>query len=116
MEARTGSVIIDGLDISTISINQVRGSINALSQETFLLHGSIRDNLIVALSQPLSDERLEFVLKRVGLWAKVVGMGGVDAALDAEESFSHGERQLFALARAMLHPSKILVLDEFTSK
>ena len=63
-----------------------------------------------------SDERLEAVLRRVGLWTKVVAIGGIHAPLDAEESFSHGERQLFALARAMLHPSKILVLDEFTSK
>ena len=116
VELRSGSVCIDGIDISTISINQVRESLNVLSQETFFLHGTIRDNLVMASSQLDSDERIEAVLTRVGLWGKVVGTGGLDVALDAEESFSHGERQLFALARAMLNPSKILVLDEFTSK
>jgi len=116
LEASAGSVLIDNIDISAISINQVRGSLNALSQETFFLQGTIKDNLTIAASKMDSDERLETVLKRVGLWNKVVGMGGLNTSLDAEESFSHGERQLFALARAMLHPGKILVLDEFTSK
>lgn len=116
MEANKGSIRIDGVDISSISINQARGSLNALSQEPCLWPGSIRDNLVTAVSASEPEERLQRALQRVGLWSKVLGLGGLDALLDPEESFSHGERQLFCLARAMLNPSRILILDEFTSK
>jgi len=115
MSITNGSVLIDSLDISTISINQVRGSLNTLSQDSFFLPGTIRDNLVTAFSPSETDERLQSVLLRAGLWNKVLKIGGLDAALDAGD-FSHGERQLFCLARAMLNPSKILLLDEFTSK
>lgn len=116
MDIRSGSILIDGVDLSTISPNQVRGSFNTLSQEPFFLRGTIRDNLMTASSLPETDERLQAVLTRTGLWNKVLGAGGLDIMLDAEELFSHGERQLFCLARAMLNTSKVLLLDEFTSR
>lgn len=116
MQTNNGSVLIDGFDISSISINQVRESLNVLSQESLFLHGSIRDNLVTPVTTSDSDESLQAVLTRVGLWTKILILGGLDTVLDAEQSLSHGERQLFCLARAMLNPSKILVLDEFTSK
>lgn len=116
MDVKSGSIIIDGIDISTIAINQYRGSINALAQDAFFLPGTIRDNLISADSVDLLDDQLERVLQRTGLWDKVQGIGGLDATLDAESSLSHGERQLFCLARAMLNQSRVLALDEFTSK
>ena len=107
---------MDDIDISSISINQVRGSLNTLSQESFFLRGTIRDNLVTVSSLEEQDERLQYVLIRTGLWNKVASSGGLDIMLDAEELFSHGERQLFCLARAMLNDSKILLLDEFTSR
>jgi len=113
---KSGSILIDGIDISTIPINQARGSLNILSQEPFFLRGTIRDNLITASSVADPDELLQSVLVRTGLWSKVISSGGLDTTLDAEELFSHGERQLFCLARAMLNDSKILLLDEFTSR
>lgn len=116
MDIKSGSIVIDGIDISTIAINQYRGNINALAQDALFLPGTIRDNLISANSVDLSDERLERVLRRTGLWDKARDIGGLDALLDVEASLSHGERQLFCLARAMLNQSRILALDEFTSK
>ncbi|OBT89356.1 hypothetical protein VE02_01426 [Pseudogymnoascus sp. 03VT05] len=115
MDVKSGSIIMDGIDISTIAINQYRGSINALAQDALFLPGTIRDNLISADSVDLSDDQLDRVLQRTGLWDKVRDIGGLDAPLDAEASLSHGERQLFCLARAMLNQSRILALDEFTS-
>jgi ABC-type multidrug transport system fused ATPase/permease subunit len=116
MEINSGSVLIDGIDVSSIPINHVRRSLNTLSQEAFFLRGTIRENLITAHSAADSDERLQAVLTRAGLWNKVLSIGSLDSLLDSEEAFSHGERQLFCLARAMLNTSKILLLDEFTSK
>ncbi|KFX93901.1 hypothetical protein O988_06581 [Pseudogymnoascus sp. VKM F-3808] len=115
MDVKSGSIIIDGIDTSAISINQYRGSINALAQDAFFLPGTVRDNLISADSAVLSDEQLEMVLHRTGLWDKVQDIGGLDARLDAEASLSHGERQLFCLSRAMINQSRVLALDEFTS-
>jgi ATP-binding cassette subfamily C (CFTR/MRP) protein 1 len=116
MDPTTGSIFIDKTDINSISINQVRASLNSLSQEAFFLHGTIRENLNTASSSSEFDERLQFVLKRVGLWSKISALGGLDVFLHPEESLSHGERQLFCLARALLNSSPILILDEFTSK
>ncbi|KFY35276.1 hypothetical protein V494_06064 [Pseudogymnoascus sp. VKM F-4513 (FW-928)] len=115
MNVKSGSIVIDGIDISTIAINQYRGSINALAQDALFLPGTIRDNLISADSVDIPDEQLERVLQRTGLWDKVQDIGGLDAPLDAEASLSHGERQLFCLARAMLNKSRVVALDEFTS-
>jgi ATP-binding cassette subfamily C (CFTR/MRP) protein 1 len=116
MDINSGSVLMDGTDISSMSINQVRGSLNTLSQDSFFLRGTIRENLATASSLVEPDDRLQVALTRTGLWNKVVASGGLDIMLDAEELFSHGERQLFCLARAMLNESKILLLDEFTSR
>jgi ATP-binding cassette subfamily C (CFTR/MRP) protein 1 len=116
MSVQSGNVLIDGMNIGGLPINQLRSSLTTLSQETFFLRGTVRDNLISSGGKEESDEQLQAVLERVGLWHKVKGSGGLDVDLDAEEAFSHGERQLFVLARAMLSPSKILLLDEFTSK
>lgn len=116
LNATTGTILLDSLDISTISINQVRANLNSLSQDPFFLRGTIRDNLANATAFNVPDERLVKALQRVGLWTKVEELGGLDIFLDAEETFSHGERQLFCLARALLNQSKILILDEFTSK
>lgn len=63
----------------------------------------------------ISDEEIVDVLVRVGLWDKIESLGGLDGALD-ENSLSHGQRQVFCLARAMLRRSPILILDEPTSQ
>jgi ABC-type multidrug transport system fused ATPase/permease subunit len=56
------------------------------------------------------------VLEQVGLWSKVQNLGGLDAELAFESGLSHGERQLFCLARIMLDVTPVVILDEFTSK
>lgn len=75
--------------------------------------GTIRLN--IDPSGQLSDEAIATAIRKVGLWDKVSADGGLDSDLDASE-WSHGERQLLCLARAVLVPSKILILDEATSR
>ncbi|KAK6353572.1 hypothetical protein TWF696_005534 [Orbilia brochopaga] len=119
LEVQGGSITIDGIDISKVPPNILRGRLNILSQEPFFLAGTIRQNLsygCVADDNNLDSEDLLKVLERVGLCDKVLALeNGLDAELDLAGFLSHGERQLFSLARAMLRDSTIVVLDEFTS-
>jgi ATP-binding cassette, subfamily C (CFTR/MRP), member 1 len=113
IEMTAGHITIDGIDISTIPRQEIRSKIVGVSQDAFLLKGSVRLNADPTRVQ--SDEAILSALKSVQLLATVEEKGGLDADID-ELYLSHGQKQLFSLARAMLRPSTILILDEATSK
>jgi len=113
LEISGGFIAIDGVDITNIPRNVLRNRLTVIPQDPLFLKGTIRENL-----DPFDLEdaaRLEDVLKRVGLWTIVNNAGGVDMPMVAEELLSHGQRQLFCLARAMLNTSKIVIIDEATA-
>ena len=114
LEIKEGLIMIDGVDISTIPRKILRERLTVIPQEPIFLKGTIRQNLDPnGLCK--NDSAAEFVLRKVGLWSITTNAGGLDVPMEAEDLLSHGQRQLFCLARAMLSSSKILIIDEATA-
>ncbi|KAG6028095.1 hypothetical protein E4U19_001674 [Claviceps sp. Clav32 group G5] len=112
LELEAGSITIDGHNISKIPREELRKRLNTLPQEPFFLQGSVREN-----ADPLqlsTDERIIKTLSTVRLWEILESRGGLDAPL-SEDELSHGQRQLFCLARAITRPGNIVIVDEATS-
>ncbi|KAJ3549386.1 hypothetical protein NM208_g529 [Fusarium decemcellulare] len=108
-----GRITVDDLDISTLPREEVRTRLVAVPQDAFLVDGSsVRLNADPA--EGLADAAIEDALRAVELWDIVAEKGGLDAPIE-ELHLSHGQKQLFCIARAILRPSPIVVLDEATS-
>lgn len=114
LEITAGSISIDGVDLCSLPRQTVRERLNAIPQDSFFFKGTIRQNIDPRGQS--SDVAIEAALRKVGLWAITSSTpSSLDSEMDAEELLSHGQRQLFCLARAMLKPAKIVVLDEVTA-
>lgn len=112
LELNSGSITIDGLNIANMPLQTLRSSITTVAQDPLLLPISVRRNL--NFNGTTTDDSMIAALRNVCLWDTVSERGGLDAIL-TKDSLSHGQLQLFTLARALLQTSKIVLLDEATS-
>lgn len=109
-----GSVTIGNIPINEISESSLMKSITYIGHNSYIFKGTVRENLLMA--NEVGDNELWQVLEKVNLADFLKNENGLDTVIDEKASnISGGQRQRLALARALLHNSRIYIFDEATS-
>ena len=115
-EVSAGRITLDGVDIATMSRDELRESIGMVLQDTWLFGGTIADNIGYGADNPTREQIVEAAkAAHVDRFVRTLP-DGYDTVIDDEGSnVSAGEKQLITIARAFLAEPVILILDEATS-
>jgi ATP-binding cassette subfamily B protein len=115
-DVERGRVLLDGIDVRNVTFASLAKTIGVVSQETYLFHASIRENLRFAKPEA-TDEEIEAAARAARIHGLIAGLDeGYDTVVgERGYRFSGGEKQRIAIARTILRNPPVLVLDEATS-
>jgi ATP-binding cassette subfamily B protein len=115
-EPERGRITIDGHDIRDLTLSSLAGTVGLVSQETYLFHSSIRENLRFACPDA-TDQKIEAAAKAAQIHELIASLpDGYDTPVgERGYRFSGGEKQRIAIARTVLRNPPVLILDEATS-
>ncbi|MEM8528407.1 MAG: ABC transporter ATP-binding protein [Bacteroidota bacterium] len=115
-DVNQGQILLDGIDIKALPIQQIRSNIALVSQEVYLFHGTIRENIAYGKFDATKEEIVlaakkaqlhDFIMQLPNAYDTIVGERGI--------KLSGGQRQRLSIARAIMKDAPILILDEATS-
>lgn len=111
-----GTILVDGYDLTKISIESLRKQMGVMTQDNFIFHGTVKDNILYGKLNATEEEMIQ-AAKAVNAHDFIMKMEkGYDTELKEQGAgLSIGQRQLIAFARTMISMPKILILDEATS-
>ncbi len=114
-EPNSGKIFVDGVDISTLTRENVHDLFGMVLQDTWLFEGTIKENIRYSKTT-VPDEKVVKAAKAVGLHHFITTLpAGYDTLLDDKLNLSVGQKQLMTIARAIVEDAPLLILDEATS-
>src|SRR6202012_5416369 len=115
-EPQAGTVTIDGIDLRAVSLASLAATVGVVSQETYLFHASVRENLRFARPDA-TDEDIEEAARTARIHNLITSLPeGYDTVVgERGYRFSGGEKQRMAIARTVLRNPPVLIFDEATS-
>lgn len=115
-DIKSGSLLIDGIDVKNLSLKSLRDNISIVFQDNFLFSGTIKENILMGNPDATTEELIE-AIKSAHLQDVIQELpDGLDTMLGERGlTLSGGQRQRVAIARAMLRNAPIVILDEATS-
>ena len=111
----SGNILFDGKNMDDISLESIRKNVSFIQQNPYIFDDTVKRNIIINDNSTISDEKIIDILNQVGLYDKIKSFENGIYENIKDSSFSKGEKQLLAFARAIAKETSIYIFDEPTS-